>query len=134
MKKKIDKIQLPSNHKFGFFFTLIFFIFSIYFYFQNINYALYAFMALGIIFLLNTLIKAEILKPLNRMWMFLGMSLGIIVSPIIMGIIFFLIFTPIGVLMRIFGRDELHLQQKHKSSYWINREDNDQPNSLKFQF
>ena len=91
-------------------------------------------MALGIIFLLITLIKAEILKPLNRMWMFLGMSLGIIVSPIIMGIIFFLIFTPIGVLMRIFGRDELHLQQKHKSSYWINREDNDQLNSLKFQF
>ena len=48
--------------------------------------------------------------------------IGMIVSPIILGVIFFLIFSPIGILMRLFGRDELHLQQKNKSSFWINRE------------
>ena len=62
------------------------------------------------------------------MWMILGMSLGMIVSPIILGVIFFLI-LPIGILMRLFGRDELHLQQKNKSSFWINREQN---NPMKF--
>lgn len=134
MKKQFDKIQLPSNYKFGLFFTTVFFISSSYFYIRDFNYAFYAFMALGIIFLLITFIKAEILRPLNRMWMILGMSLGMIVSPIILGVIFFLIFSPIGILMRLFGRDELHLQQKNKSSFWINREQNNQPNSYKFQF
>ena len=74
-------------------------------------------MALGIIFLFIPFIKAEILRPLNRMWMILGMSLGMIVGPIILGVIFFLIFSPIGILMRLFGRDELHLQQKNKSVF-----------------
>ena len=96
-----------------------------------------AFYVLGtcsIVFFLVTLFKAEILKPLNNLWMGFGLVLGMIVSPIFMGVIFFMIFTPIGILMRLFGRDELLLQFKTKPSYWTKRNNDLQSNSFRRQF
>ena len=96
-----------------------------------------AFYVLGtcsIIFFLVTFFKAEILKPLNRLWMSFGLVLGMIVSPIVMGAVFFMIFTPIGILMRLFGRDELLLQFKTKPSYWTKRNNDLQSNSFRRQF
>ena len=96
-----------------------------------------AFYVLGtcsIVFFLVTLFKAEILKPLNKLWMGFGLVLGMIVSPIVMGFIFFMIFTPIGILMRLFGRDELLLKFKAKPSYWSKRNVDIQSNSLRSQF
>lgn len=66
--------------------------------------------------------KPEILFPINKLWMGLGLLLGMIVSPIILGIIFFGLFTPIGLLMRLFGRDELRLIPSNIGSYWKERE------------
>ena len=88
----------------------------------------------SIVFFLVTLFKAEILKPLNKLWMGFGLVLGTIVSPIVMGFIFFMIFTPIGILMRFFGRDELLLQFKVKSSYWTKRHEDIFSNSFRRQF
>tara|TARA_B100001093_G_scaffold263694_1_gene252102 strand:+ start:404 stop:805 length:402 start_codon:yes stop_codon:yes gene_type:complete len=127
-------IELPSNHKFGYFFTLIFLIASIYFFFREINTAFYVLVACTIVFFLTTLLKAEILLPLNKLWMSFGLVLGMIVSPIVMGVIFFSIFTPIGILMRLFGRDELLLQYKTKPSYWTKRNEDIQSNSFRRQF
>ena len=132
---KINKnIVLPSNQKFGYFFTFVFFITSIYFYFRENNMAFYVLGTCSIVFFLVTLFKAEILKPLNKLWMSFGLVLGMIVSPIVMGVIFFIIFTPIGILMRLFGRDELLLQFKAKPSYWSKRNLDIQSNSFRRQF
>lgn len=86
------------------------------------------------IFCLVTLFKAEILRPLNKLWMGFGLVLEMIVSPIVMGAIFFIIFTPIGILMRFFGRDELILQFKKKPTFWIKRNEDIQSNSFRRQF
>ena len=88
----------------------------------------------SIVFFLVTFFKAEILKPLNRLWMSFGLVIGMIVSPIVMGVIFFMIFTPIGILFRLFGRDELLLQFKTKPSYWTKRNNDLQSNSFRRQF
>ena len=79
-------------------------------------------------------IKADLLHPLNKLWMRFGLLLGMIVSPIVLGAIFFLLFTPIAVLMRLFGRDELRLRFKKQSSHWIKREKETQSQSFKNQF
>jgi len=127
-------IKLPSNHKFGYFFTFIFLIASLYFFFREINLAFYVLGTCSIVFFLVTLFKAEILRPLNKLWISFGLFLGMIVSPIVMGFIFFIIFTPIGILMRLFGRDELLLKFKTKPSYWTKRNDDIQSNSFRKQF
>ena len=77
---------------------------------------------LGVIFLLITIIKPEILLPLNKLWMRFGFLLSLFVSPLIMAIIFFGIFTPIGLFMRIIGRDELKLKYSKNISNWKKRE------------
>ena len=132
--KKYKNIVLPSNQKFGYFFTFVFLITSIYFYFRENSMAFYVLGTCSIFFFLVTLFKAEILKPLNKLWMGFGLVLGMIVSPIVMGVIFFMIFTPIGILMRLFGRDELLLQFKDKSSYWTKRHEDILSNSFRRQF
>lgn len=135
MSYKISKnIELPSNKKFGYFFTFIFLISSTYFYFKEVSFAFYSLGFASIFFFIITIFKSEILSPLNKLWMSLGFILGIIVSPIVMGVIFFFIFTPIGILMRLFGRDELLLRLKNKNSYWIKRNEDIQSNSFKNQY
>ena len=104
---KFSEIELPSNRKFGFFFTFVFCSSSsLFLLYENIDWA-YAFVAAASIFLLITLIKSDTLLPLNKLWMRFGLLLGMIVSPIVLGLIFFGLFTPIAILMRLSGRDEL---------------------------
>lgn len=125
-------IELPSNRRFGFFFTAVFIIASAYFHYIGNDAWLYVFVALSMSFLTITVIKADVLLPLNKLWMMLGLLLGMIVSPIVMGFIFFGIFTPTAVLMRLARRDELRLRVKTHKTYWIKREK--QPEAFKYQF
>ena len=81
-----------------------------------------------------TIIKPDTLLPLNKLWMRFGLLLGMIISPIVMGVIFFVIFTPIALIMRLFGRDELRLQFNKQSSHWVGRTDEAQPVTFKNQF
>ena len=118
---KLSKVKIPSNHKFGFFFSTIFLLASFYSYYIENEIMVYIFSALFGIFLVVTIINAKVLLPLNKLWMKFGILIGMIVSPIVLGIIFFGIFTPIAILMRLAGRDELHLRFKKKKTYWINR-------------
>lgn len=129
-----SNIELPSNQKFGYFFSFIFVIVSIYFYFREINMAFYALGSCSIVFFIITFFNADILMPLNKLWMTFGLFLGMIISPIVMGLIFFLIFTPIGILMKLFGRDELLLKFKIKPSYWSKRKEDIYSNSFSKQF
>ena len=118
---KFSEIKLPSNLKFGLFFSFIFFGLSIFFYFTLNDNWFYFFSSLSCIFLLISLFRADILLPLNKLWMYFGALIGMVISPVIMGLIFFGIFTPLAILMRIFKRDELCLKFQKKKSYWIGR-------------
>ena len=128
------KIKLPSNKSFGALFSVVFLIVAIYFYINKNNSFFLIFGNFSIIFTIITLTKPDILSFFNKMWMRFGLFLGKIINPIVMGFIFFFIFTPVSFLMRLFGRDELSLQSKKKSSYWINRTEYNQSNSYNHQF
>ena len=126
--------ELPSNRKFGFFFTFVFGAAAAYFHYSaNVSWT-YVFIATGLAFLLVTLINCDALLPLNKLWMRFGLLLGMIVSPIVLGIIFFGLFTPIAILMRLSGRDELRLKFAQKASHWISREEPIKSESFKHQF
>lgn len=131
---KFSEVELPSNKKFGFFFTLVFALVAGYFYVSESWTLAYPFSAAVVIFFAVTIVKADILLPLNKLWMRFGLLLGMIVSPIVLGVIFFGLFTPIAFLMRISGRDELRLKSKNKASHWISRSEPIQADSFKHQF
>ena len=131
---KFSEIELPSNRKFGFFFTFVFAVAATFFHYSaNVTLA-YVCIAAASIFLLITLVKSDALLPLNKLWMWFGLLLGMIVSPIVIGVIFFVLFTPIAMLMRLSGRDELRLKFTQKASHWISREERIKSESFKHQF
>jgi hypothetical protein len=85
---KFSKIELPSNKKFGYFFAAIFIIIAAYFYINKSINLTYIFVSIAIFFFLAAILKDEILLPLNKLWMRFGFLLGIIISPIVLGLIF----------------------------------------------
>ena len=131
---KLSEIELPSNRKFGFFFTFVFAVTTAYLLSSaNMTWA-YIFASASILFLVVTVAKADILLPLNKLWMRFGLLLGMLVSPIVLGIIYFGIFTPIAFVMRLSGRDELRLKFKNNASHWIPRSEPIKSESFKNQF
>ena len=131
---KFSEIELPSNKKFGFFFTFIFAAAAAYFYnSENMTWSL-VFVAVSFKFLVITMIRDALLLPLNKLWMRFGFLLGMIISPLVLGVIFFGLFTPIAMLMRLSGRDELRLKLSNKSSHWISRSEPIKSESFKNQF
>ena len=127
-------IELPSNRKFGFFFTFVFALAAAYFYNSTAAIWAYTFATVSSIFLMITVAKADIFLPLNKLWMRFGHLLGKIVSPIVMGIIFFGIFTPIAIFMRLAGRDELRLKFRKKPSHWMSHSELIKSESFEKQF
>ena len=128
-------IKLPSNKKFGFFMSFIFGLASIYLFYRMWFFEAYIFTLLAFIFFIVALIRPKYLLFLNKLWMGLGFILGLVIQPIILGLIFFGIFTPIAFLMRVFGRDELRLKLNDTSTFWKNRvEDFSLPDTFKNQF
>jgi len=133
-KKNKMNIKLPSNIKFGIFFTFVFTLMSVYFYISTNIIWTYIFSIASLMFLGITIVKAEILLPLNKLWMRLGLLLGMIISPIVLGIIFFALITPFGFFTRVFGRDELRLRLKNYDTYWKNRSQFSPQIDFKLQF
>jgi hypothetical protein len=131
---KFSEVELPSNKKFGFFFVFIFGVATLYFYVNASMSLVYSMAFASAVFLVVTIVKSDALLPLNKLWMRFGLLLGMIVSPIVLGLIFFGMFTPIAVLMRMSGRDELRLKFNKKASHWISRSTLIQSSSFKYQF
>ena len=104
--------KLPSNNKFGWFFSAVFAMIAIYSYFQHLKTFAYAAAIVFFIFVALTFFAPQLLTPLNRLWYALGILLGKIVSPIVLGVMFFLFITPIALITRIFGRDELKMKKR----------------------
>jgi large-conductance mechanosensitive channel len=76
----------------------------------------------SLIFLVSGLLNSKFLTPFNKLWFRFGIFLGKIISPVIMGIIFFLVVTPIGLIMRLLGKDVLNLKYSENKSYWIEKD------------
>tara|TARA_B100000953_G_scaffold151637_1_gene125474 strand:- start:139 stop:522 length:384 start_codon:yes stop_codon:yes gene_type:complete len=116
----MDDVKISSNRSFGIVFFVVFLIIAL---FPLINYENLRIWSLviSLIFLVLGLINSRILTPLNKIWYKFGVFLGKIVSPIVMGVIFFLVVTPIGILMRILKKDLLNLKINDNKSYWIKK-------------
>ena len=117
----MDNIKLSSNRSFGIVFFIVFLLIAIYPLINQGEVRIWS-LIISSLFLLLGLLNSKILTPLNKLWFRFGLFLGKIISPIIMGVIFFLVVTPIGLLMRLFGKDVLNLKlNKKKNSYWIEK-------------
>ena len=116
----MDDIKIGSNRSFGIVFFVVFLIIAIYPLTYSGDVRLWS-VIISIIFLVLGILNSKILTPLNKFWFKLGIFLGKIISPIIMGIIFFLVVTPTGLIMRLLGKDLLNMKYNKNQSYWIEK-------------
>ena len=114
------KNNLPSNRNFGIVFFAVFLIISFWPLLNNGNIKVWS-VILAIFFLILGLLNSRILTPLNKVWYKLGILLGSVVSPIVMGIVFFAVVTPTSLLMKIFGKNLLGIKKDNKKSYWVEK-------------
>ena len=129
---KKNKIKISSNRSFGIVFFIVFLIISVWPLLNENPLRIWA-ICVSIIFLVLGLMNSKILTPLNLIWYKFGILLGILISPIVMGIVFFLVVTPTGLIMKILGKDLLNTNFNKKiKSYWINRDNS--KTSMKKQF
>ena len=116
----MDNIKISSNRSFGIVFFIVFLLIALYPLTYSQDIRVWS-TIISIIFLVLGLLNSKILTPLNKLWFKFGIFLGKIISPIIMGIIFFLVVTPIGLLMRLLGKDLINLKYNNNKSYWIEK-------------
>ena len=115
------EIKLGSNRSFGIVFFIVFLLIGFYPLFNQEDLRIWS-LIISAVFLILGILDSKILTPLNKIWFKFGILLGKIISPIIMGVIFFLIVTPIGIFMRILGKDLINLKfEKNTKSYWIEK-------------
>ena len=131
-----DSAKLPSNRSFGLLFSAVFLIIAVYSWAQGYPAQwLQIWLVISGVFFGFALLFPAILTPLNKMWFALGLLLGKVVSPIVLGILFFLVITPVAIGKRLFGRDALLMKKRLVSSYWIDRDPpGPKPESFKDQF
>ena len=127
----MKNIKNISNRSFGVMFFVVFLLIAFYPLMDNGEIRLWS-LLISLVFLFLGLINSKALTPLNKIWFKFGIFLGKIVSPIVMGIIFFFVVTPIGLLIRISGKDLLNLRFNKNKSYWI--EKNGPKSNMKNQF
>ena len=115
-----DNIQISSNRSFGIVFFVVFLVIALYPLIKNGEIRLWSFV-ISLIFLVLGILNSKILFPLNKLWFKFGILLGKIITPIIMGLTFFVIVTPIGIAMRLLGKDVLSLKYNKNKTYWIEK-------------
>ena len=115
-----NDIKIGSNRSFGVVFFIVFLIISLYPMLNNENIRIWS-LIISFIFLVLGLLNSKLLNPLNIVWFKFGLFLGKIVSPIVMGIIFFFVVTPIALLMKLLQKDLLNLKFNKNNTYWIEK-------------
>ena len=116
----MKNIKTSSNKSFGIVFFIVFIIISLYPLVNQEDIRIWS-LVIAFIFFILALLNSKILTPINKIWTRFGLFLGNFISPIVMGIIFFFVVTPIGLLMRLFGKDILNLKKNKFSTYWIKK-------------
>ena len=129
-QKKEIKINKKNNITFGILFFIFFLIIGLY-PLVSVGVIRIWSVVLSLVFLIITIIRPNLFTFLNRSWIQFGIFLGKIISPIVMGLVFFFVVTPCGIVVRILKKDVMGLK-RGATSYWINREDKLQ--SMKKQF
>ena len=127
----MDDLKISSNRSFGIVFFIVFILIAFYPLINQGEIRIWS-VLISLLFLILGIINSKILTPLNKVWFKFGIFLGKIISPIVMGLIFFLVVTPIAFLMRILKKDLLNLKFSKNNSYWI--EKTDPKSSMKNQF
>ena len=116
----MDDVKISSNRSFGIVFFIVFLLIATYPLLKGNDIRIWS-LLISFGFLILGLINSKILSPLNKLWFKFGLILGKIISPLIMGVIFFFVVTPIGVVMRILKKDLLNLKYNKKETYWIEK-------------
>ena len=125
------KIKLPTNRNFGIVFSIVFLIIALWPLLKQNDLRLWSLSISGIFFVLG-LLNSKLLLPLNKIWFKFGILLGSIIAPIVMGIVFFLVVTPTGLIMKLLRKDLLNLKKNKKETYWLDKDNSN--SSLKNQF
>ena len=116
-----SKIKTSSNKNFGLVFFIVFLILG-FWPIKNGGEIRIWLVVISLIFLVSGMMKSKLLTPLNQLWFKFGMILGAIAAPIVMGAVFFLVVTPIGIVMKLMGKDLINKKHdKKKETYWITR-------------
>ena len=116
----MDKIKISSNRSYGILFFVLFLIIALYPLINDNDLRIWS-LLISLVFLILGIINSRILTPLHILWIKFGLFLGKIISPLIIGLIFFLIVTPIGFIMRAIGKDLLNLKFNKNNTYWIEK-------------
>ena len=115
-----NEVKIGSNRSFGIVFSIVFLLIALYPLINGENLRLWS-LIISIVFIVLGIINSNLLKPLNKLWFKFGLLLGKIISPFVMGIIFFIVVTPIAILMRLLRKDLLKLKFNKNNSYWIQK-------------
>ena len=126
-----QKIKLPSNRNFGIVFSIVFLIIALWPLLNQNEIRIWS-LIISVIFFSLGIINSKLLLPLNKIWFKFGIFLGNFIAPIVMGIIYFMVVTPTGLIMKMLGKDLLNLKKNNKNSYWIEKDNSN--NNLKNQF
>ena len=118
----MDDTKIGSNKSFGIVFFIVFLLIAFYPLINQENIRIWS-LVISLVFLILGLKNSNILSPLNKIWFKFGILLGKIVSPIVMCMIYVLVVTPTGLLMRLFGKDILNLKFNNEKSYWIEKKE-----------
>ena len=116
----MDEVKLSSNRSFGIVFFIVFLLIALYPLLKDNDLRIWS-LVISFVFLVLGLINSKILTPLNRLWFKFVLLIGRFISPLIMGIIFFVVVTPIGIMMRLLKKDLLNLKYNKKGTYWIDK-------------
>ena len=118
----MDDLKISSNRSFGIVFFIVFILIAFYPLINQEEIRIWS-VLISLLFLILGIINSKILTPLNKVWFKFGIFLGKIISPIVMGLIFFLVVTPIAFLMRMLEKDLLNLKFSKNNSYWVEKTD-----------
>ena len=126
-----SNIKLPTSRNFGIVFFVVFLLIAIWPILNNGEIRIWS-LIISSIFLILGLLNSKLLTPLNKIWFKLGILLGNIIAPLIMAIIFFVVVTPTGLIIKIFRKDLLNLKKNKNQTYWLKKDNSN--SSLKNQF
>ena len=119
---KHKNIEISSNRSFGLVFFVVFFVISLWPILSENEIRIWS-LILSVIFLILGILNSKILTPLNKAWFRFGIFLGNFIAPIVMGIVFFLVVTPTGILAKLFKKDLINLKKNNDKTYWVEKKE-----------
>ena len=115
-------IKIGSNRSFGIVFFVVFLLIGLWPLLNGNELRIWS-IVISLIFFILGLLNSKILTPFNKIWFRFGIFLGNFISPIVMGIVFFLVVTPTGIIMKLFRKDLINLKKNNSNTYWIEKKD-----------